>query len=466
MKRRVAIIGGGLAGIASAVKLLETDCQPILIETSKRLGGRASSFVDPRSGEMLDNCQHVLMGCCTNLVDLYDRIGVLEAIHWHRSIFWTAGGGEIDEMKAGLLPAPLHMAGSMHRMKLFDQSQKRQIARGMFRIIRLGFKGRLAWRDRTFLEFLLECGQDEAVIRRFWGPIVVSACNIEVDRAGAAFALQVFQEGFLNNSWSYTMGLATIPLRELYDPAAFLIVEKGGDILLGSSARSIAYDGKRVTGVVTEQGLVEASAVISAVPFDRLDRLTSDVMKKADTRLQNLDQFEYSPILGVHLFFDQPIMTLPHLTIVDHDIQWIFNKGEDEQGRQHLHVVISSAEAWMDRSEEDITERIVKDIHSALPGSVGLEPVRVRIIKEKRATFAAKPGIDQYRPSAAPGTIGLGGGGIENLFLAGDWCDVSWPATMEGAVRSGYEAAAAVSGQGGVIDDIPTSLLGRILGLR
>lgn len=466
VSKRVAIIGGGLAGIAAAVRLIEADCHPILIETSKRLGGRATSFVDPRTGEMLDNCQHVLMGCCTNLIDLYERIGVLEFIKWHRSVYWTSGRGEIDEMKAGWLPAPIHFTNSMRRMRLYSLGDKRQIARAMWRIIRLGSKGRFAWRDRTFGEFLRECRQSDSIIRRFWNAIIVSACNLDVDRVGAGFALQVFQEGFLANKWSYTMGLATVPLRELYEPVVQLIVKGGGEILLGESARGIAFEGTKVTGVVLADGLVEAAEVISALPFDRLDKIISDTMRKADTRLQTLDRFKHSPILGVHLFFDQPVMDLPHLTVVDHDIQWLFNKGILEDGSQHLHIVISGADEWMDRSEEDITERIVSDIHQALPSSVGLEPVRVRIIKEKRATFAPLPGVDQFRPAAAPGTVGLGGGGIRNLFLAGDWCDVGWPATMEGAVRSGYAAAEAATGEGGIVENIPVAPLARLLGLR
>ncbi len=124
-------------------------------------------------------------------------------------------------------------------------------------------------------------------------------------------------------------------------------------------------------------------------------------------------------------------------------------------------------------AEDEIITRVVRDVHEALPNSVGLEPVQARAIKEKRATFAATPGIDRFRPTAAPGYVGVGGGGIENLFLAGDWCDTGWPATMEGAVRSGYLAAAAVANGGAPADripalaeDVPPSFLARWLGLR
>lgn len=468
----MAIIGGGLAGIAAAVRLAKSDFRPILIETRKRLGGRATSLVDPRSGKIIDNCQHVLMGCCTNLIDLYDRLGVIDAIQWHKTLYWTRGGvgGEVDRMRAGYLPAPLHLSGSFRAMRIVSKADKRHIARAMWRMIRLGAHGRLTWSNRTFGEFLRQCGQPPELIRSFWNTIIVSACNLDVDRVAASSALHVFQEGFLANRWSYTMGLAAVPLADLYAPAIDFIFENGGDIQLGCSAKAIAFDGRRVSGVVTEDGVIESAAVISAVPFDRLEKLVSDTMKRIDRRLQSLDQFEVSPILGVHLWFDQMIMDLPHLVLIDppQGVQWLFNKGMDAQGRQHIHAVISAADEWMGLAEDEIVARVVRDVHHALPQSIGLQPVEARSIKEKRATFAAIPGAEALRPTAGPGYVGAQGGGIENLFLAGDWVDTGWPATMEGAVRSGYAAAAGVlgDGSGGLVEDVPAGWLARLLGLR
>ncbi len=462
----MAIIGGGLAGIAAAVRVIEDDCVPIVIESRKRLGGRATSLVDPRSGHVIDNCQHVLLGCCTNLMDLYGRLGVLDRIEWHKKLYWTRGGGEIDEMKAGWLPAPLHLAGSFQRMRIFSKKDKRHIAKAMWRMIRMGGRGRLEWGSRTFAEFLEECRQPVELVRSFWNTIIVSACNMDVKDVCAAHALQVFQDGFLANRWSYTMGLATVPLGDLYAPAIEHVIGAGGDIQLGVSAKSIAFDGRRVTGVVTDEGFVESAAVISAVPFDRLEKLASETLKKADRRLQELDRFEVSSILGVHLYFDHVIMKVPHLVLVNppHGVQWLFAKGADEAGRQHVHAVISAADEWMGLDENEIVRRVTTDVHFALPHAVGLEAVEARAIKEKRATFAAVPGIEGFRPGASPRFAG--GSGVENLFLAGDWTDTGWPATMEGAVRSGYAAAAGVSGVGGLVEDVPAGLLSRVLGLR
>jgi hydroxysqualene dehydroxylase len=467
VSRRIAIIGGGLAGLAAAVRLCEHDCEVVLIETRRKLGGRATSFTDPRTGETLDNCQHVLMGCCTNLIDFYDRIGVLDLIEWHRELYWT-DGEIVDVMKAGALPAPLHFLKSFRRMQLFDRATKRAIVRAMWRMIRMGAAGRVQWAHRAFGEFLEECNQPESAVRRFWSPVIVSACNMAVERVCAAHAIHVFQQGFLADKWSYTLGLSAVPLMRLYDPAAAFIEERGGSMLLGVSARSLQFDGSRVRGVVTDEGEIEASAVVCAVPFDRAAKLVSQAMREADMRLSALDRFEVSPILGVHLRFDREVMRLPHLVLVEpvEGVQWLFNKGVDGAGGQRVHAVISAADEWMPLNEDEIVWRVLIDVRAALPEARDLEPISARSVKEKRATFAGVPGIDDLRPRAAAGTIGIGGGGIPNLFLAGDWCDTGWPATMEGAVRSGYAAAEAITGERMLIEDVPTSRLARMVGLR
>jgi zeta-carotene desaturase len=202
---------------------------------------------------------------------------------------------------------------------------------------------------------------------------------------------------------------------------------------------------------------------VAAVPFDRLDRLASATMKRADRRLRDLGRLEVSPILGVHLWFDAPVMETPHLIVPAAGIQWLFDKGTTPEGLHHVHAVISGAEAWMRLDEQEIVGRVLEDVHRVLPRSLGLSPVASRCIKERRATFAATPGAEAHRPPVAPAFAA--GPAIENLYLAGDWCDTGWPATMEGAVRSGYAAAAALTGTGGVVEDVPPGWLARLLGL-
>ena len=462
MSGDVVVVGGGIAGIAAALRVAESGRRPIVIETRRKLGGRATSFVDPRTGGTLDNCQHVAMGCCTNLLDLYRRLGVLDRIEWHPVTWWANPPHEPDRLEGGWLPAPGQFTGSFLRMRLLALADKVGVARAMWRLLRMGLAGRLAWRGRAFAEFLQATRQTPRALEMFWEPVVVSACNLPAAQVDAPFAMQVFQEGFLGHRFASVMGLSTVPLLQLYDPAETLLARVGGEIRLGVSAQSIAFDGRRVTGVVTDEGLVEASAVISAVPFDRLDRLCSGAMRDADRRLRRLGEIGVSPILGVHLTYGTRVLETPHLVLPGRGSQWLFDKGVDAAGRQHVHAVISGAAAWMDLDEAEIGRRVHDDVLWACPAARGLQPLEIRSVKERRATFAAVPGFADLRPSARPDPRG----GIDNLFLAGDWCDTGWPATMEGAVRSGYAAAAAITGQGGVEPDLPPAPLARLVGLR
>ncbi|MCA9296871.1 MAG: NAD(P)-binding protein, partial [Phycisphaerales bacterium] len=235
MKRSAVIVGGGLAGLAAAIHLARHDWIPIVLETRKKLGGRATSFFDPRSNAELDNCQHVLLGCCTNLIDFYARLGVDDRIEWHRTLYWTRGGGTIDTLRADWLPAPLHLARAFGRLKTFTRAQRRHIARGMWKLIRLGPTAPLVYRTNTFAECLAAWGQPDDVVRDFWNTVIVSACNMDVWHVAAPYALQVFQEGFLANRFSYVMGLSTVPLQRLYDPAEDAIREAGGEVRMGVS---------------------------------------------------------------------------------------------------------------------------------------------------------------------------------------------------------------------------------------
>ncbi len=462
MTRPIVVVGGGLAGIAASLRLIDAGQRVVLIESRKKLGGRATSFVDPRTSETLDNCQHVLMGSCTNLIDLYERLGVLSSITWHRRIWWANPPRTHEIMEPRRLPAPLHFGLSFMAMQLLDASDKRALARAMWRLIRLGTEGREAWRGRAFSEFLDETRQPQRVRELFFEPVITSACNMPCGRCDAFHAMFVFQAGFLQDAWSPVMGLATVPLASLYDAAHPLLCDAGGALRTGVSALALAFDGDRITGVVTDEGVVDASAVIAAVPPDRLAKLCSQTLRDADCRLARLDEIPFSPILGVHLFFSQPILTTPHLVLPGRATHWLFDKGRDSHGRVHLHAVVSAADEWIDLDEAAITERIMHDIHWALPSTRGIDPVAVRAVKEKRATFACVPGIDALRPKATPDGVR---GGIKNLCLAGDWCATNWPATMEGAVRSGYLAAQGLIGGRGVVAGVPPAPLARLLGL-
>lgn len=467
--RTVAIVGGGVAGIAAAVRAAEAGWRVELIETRTKLGGRATSFDDVRSGVELDNCQHVVMGCCTNILDLYDRLGVLGEIDWHETLWFARGAGAADALSiAPLLPAPTHYGPSFLRMRLFSWSEKMAIARAFLAILRMGGRGGLRWKGRTFGEFLAEMRQPARVVELFWDPVVLSACNLPSATCEAAHALKVFDEGMLAHRFAGAVGVSRVPLGRLYGRVEELIRASGGALRLRTSARALAFDGRRLTGVVCDDGIVAAQAVIAAVPPDRLAKLCSDTLRAHDRRLAGLESFSFSPILGMHLAFRRRVMSRANLALPGRATHWLF--AHEAAGTanfvQRIEAVVSAADAWVGLAEEETTRRVLADMSWALgvpTDELARDLVWSRPVLEKRATFASAPGVDTFRPRAAVEAGDLKGG-VANLFLAGEWTDTGWPSTMEGAARSGYAAAAACAGQGGVVADLPRALLVRIAG--
>lgn len=425
------VVGGGIAGIAGALRLADAGVAVTLLETRKKLGGRATSFTDVRTGQVIDNCQHVAMGCCVNYLDLLVRLGVAHRLRWLEESFWVEAGGRTSALRPGFLPAPGHFAGSFIAARFLSLGEKVAVARAMAAI---GRTRRAEWGDRVFGQWLSQHGQPQGAIRKFWQPVVVSACNLPVDRVSASVALHVFQEGFLANREAPRVGVSAAPLIELYDPAEEALGAAGGVIRLGVGVERVAPG--RVTTSAGEE--LTADVVICATPPERTCRLVDDATRAADPRFEPLSRVTHSPILGVHMVFDRPVMDLHSAVLVDRPTQWLFCK--DAAGA-HIHAVISAADDWLSLDEAEITRRVLADLHACFPASAGAQVVSSRPVKEKLATYAPTPENERLRPTT------LGPDGVRGIILAGDFVQTGWPATMEGATRSGYMAAAAALGE-------------------
>ena len=456
--RTALVMGGGLAGIAAAVRLSQSGVRVTLLETSRRLGGRATSHNDPSTGQVVDNCQHVLLGCCTNLLDLYRRLGVADEIEWISDLHFFDKLGHHDVLASNDLPAPLHLSLAMLRFGTLKLAEKVAIGRAMLAMMRMGRSGREKLGGVTFRSWLDAQGQPQGAIDKYWAVVVVSALNQHPDRCAANCAIQVFQDGFLAHRDAYKMGVASVPLRQLYDPAERIIEAAGGSVRFGTSVEKIHSDGERITGIDADGRRLEADVYVNAMPFDRLEKVVGAELRAADTRLAQLDRFHHSPILGIHLWFERPVLDLGHMIFVDSPLQWVFNKGhaDAEQSEQHLHAVISAADEYIDKPADEILAMVVRELAAYIPRVNGVKLARGRVIKEKRATFSPEPGLDAFRPAAS--------GAVANLLLAGDWTATGWPATMEGAVRSGYTAAgAALEEVEPLVADLPKAELYRWL---
>ena len=409
------MVGGGLAGLAATAKLGAAGYVVDLHEARSFLGGRAASIKqtpsDPLSAR-IDNCQHVLLRCCTSLLDFYQRLGVRNKIVFHREIHLVTADGTHDTIRADRLPVPLHLLRSLLRMRAFGWADKLSIARCLLAIKRL--QPGLDPDSITFARWLEGMGATKASVRRFWRPFVVSTLNEEPGRAAAGAAMHVFREGLLGSATSCHLGVPGVPLTELYDAALTGRFGPTVRLHLGSRVRHI------------DPQSTEADYYVCAVPFDRVARLVP-ALKIG----KGLEAFENSPIAGIHLWFDRPITDLPHAMLVDGDLQWIFHKG----GGYYLGVV-SAARELLRSKHDDIVASAVRQLRQAFPLARAAVLEQSRVIKETRATYSAKPGLERVRPG--PVTA------IPNVFLAGDWTATGWPATMEGAVRSGYNAAEAI----------------------
>jgi squalene-associated FAD-dependent desaturase len=451
--KNVIVIGGGLAGLAAGVVLADSGWRVRLFEQRPFLGGRAASYVLP-DGEHVDNCQHVTLGCCTNLDDFYRRVGASGKIRFFDRLLFLDPQGRRGEMKAGALPAPFHFTGSFASLAPLTLPDKLSIARAMLNIIQhAGSPPDLRERGAiSMLEWLRRRGQTKRAISRFWRVVLVSALDEELDRTDARFGVDVFWKAFLSSSTGYRMGVPAVPLSNLYDGCKAEIERRGGEVVLRSPVRGLKLESGQLAGVRFDENREEsADAYIFAIPHTTLGELLPESLKQSDPSLTHLDKIKTSPITGVHFWFDRPVMEEPFVTLLDTTTQWIFNKTalyggsvgdwngatNSAQGTQYLQLVISASYDLLQKSREEILELCLAEVRHALPKTRDAQLLKATVIKEAAATFSPEPGVDRFRPRQATT--------IPGLFLAGDWTQTGWPATMEGAVRSGYLAAEALA---------------------
>ncbi len=469
----IAIAGGGLAGLAAGCALAQAGFRVSLFERRPYLGGRASSYQHPGTGEIVDNCQHVLLGCCTNLLDFYRRAGVEDKIRWYEKLTFLEPGGRASVISPSALPAPLHTAPAFLRADCLNFRDKMAISRAMVALA----PGVSADHGESFLAWLQRHGQTKQAIERFWKTILVSALNEDLDRVSVPYAAQVVRESFLKSAAAGRMGIPTVPLTELYSTAGDYIRARGGEVQFRAGVESFRTESSGVS-VTTSGAERKFDYLVLAVPFDALSRMLPDTTSSAPLAAA-LEQFSTSPITGIHLWFDRQISELDHAVLLDRTMQWMFHKSRlidarkareqntrnhearDDGGGSYIELVVSCSRSLIEKSKSEIVELAVKETQEFFPGARDAKLLKSTVIKEVNATYSPRPGIDQYRPK--PETE------WPHVFLAGDWTATGWPATMEGAVRSGYlaaDAVARVAGAGSVtliVPDLPASGLMKLI---
>ena len=493
----VAVAGGGLAGLAAACALADSGFRVTLFERRPYLGGRASSYEHPGTAEFVDNCQHVLFRVCTNLVEFYQRIGVAHQIRWYDDMTFLEPGGRATVMTSSFLPAPLHTAPSFFRFPFLSAADKFAIARALVPLTLTTQPDT----GRSFQHWLERHGQTPGAIARFWKPILISALSEDLDRISVSYAAQVVRES-MKSSAARHMGVPTIPLTDLYNAAGDYIRARSGQLRLRSAVETFHAEPSQVQLQLAERS-VESSAentstfdyLVLALPFDSLDRVLPPTSESAPLR-EMLTHFEPSPITGIHLWFDRQISDLDHAVLLDRTIQWMFHKSRlqpmrtemrDEIKRNkevegqafrpaenvlnhngalapecgsYIELVVSASKSLIEKSRAEIIDLVLPEVREFFPAARQANLLKSTVIKEVHAVYSPRPGIDAYRPAAATAW--------PRVFLAGDWTATGWPATMEGAVRSGYLAAETLARAAGrhsprvLVPDLPPSGLMRL----
>lgn len=441
--KTVTVIGAGVAGMSAACALAEAGLRVRLVERRGYLGGRASSYLHPGVGEVIDNCQHVLFACCTNLLGFYRRIGVTEKIHWTTGMTMIEPGGKRSRLGPFALgplrlPSPLHSAPSFLSAKAFSFQDKIALGRAMRAMMRPA-----ATKDtgESLGDWLRRHKQTEGAMNRFWRLVIASALNAEIDSIALSYSAKVIRELFLNSAEAGSMGMNRVPLSELYAGVTPFLSERGGSVDLRTHVEGAAWDEEGGQwSISTRAGEFLSDYLVSALPFEVTGELLAHLppAKGAENLAQQIEQHRHWPICSVHLWFDREITDLEHAVLLDREIHWMFNQSRLQTGRggHYIELVVSASRSFAELSREQAIALALKELAEFFPRVIEAKLEKFAFVKEVRATFGVPPGIDSARPSAVSPW--------PNLFLAGDWTATGWPSTMESAARSGHLAAEAV----------------------
>ena len=489
-RRHVVIVGGGLAGLAAAECIARNHPERFrvtVLEAKRTAGGRAGSFDDPVTGETIDYCQHVAMGCCTNLLGLLARNGLSNAMRRYSNLtFFHPDFSPSEFSPSRWLPTPLHLATVIGKLTYLDRQQKSEIRRGLWKLIRTPL-GQLD--DVVALDWLRSQGQSDRSIRSFWDVILTSALGEHSQYTSMAAARKVFVDGFAAARGASDVLVPDRPLRTLVGrDLVDALTKRGVEIRCGTAVQAIETRQGQLQCVLTRDGQrIEADHVISAVPWHAIARLLGDAaVTAAIADLESFASIPASPISGIHLWFDRPITTRPHAVLVDSLTQWLFrqpfstvgtisdgfsrsgsrqdfrfsgwsklltssatkaitstvlsqSESAEANSEHYYQVVISGSHPMSGSSKVEMVSQVLSELTSVFPAAKTATLLRHRVVTDPNSVFSIRPAVQRLRPPPCPAPAEL-----PWLCLAGDWTRTGWPATMEGAVISGIQAASGV----------------------
>ena len=408
--------------------------QVLLLERRNHLGGRAYSFTDAKTGDQVDNGQHLFMQCYHETVAFLDRIGCLHKLKFQskpRIDFLDRQGW--DKFECPPLPSPFHVLAGLLRMDGLSVGDK-------WRALRVGRALRSrAQNHLTVDQWFDRLGQSDNIRRRFWYPMAIATLNEKPEVASAAMMKVVLLEGFGGDRTGSNIGISRVPLSDLYTEAARRFIEgHGGQLRTGAQvSRLIGENGRMVRVEMKDGTTIEADYFISAVTHDALLQILPESLRRGE--FAGLATLSSSPIVSINLWFDKPVTDREFVGLIGTRIQWLFNKDailSNGTGSNHIAIIISAAREFVDWTREALVEMAIEEFNQLLPESRSAKLVHSNVVKERDATLAHTLESDRLRPG--PRTS------ISNLILAGDWTATGLPATIESAVMSGHIAARIV----------------------
>lgn len=437
------VVGGGFAGLAAATALAEAGARVLLVEARPHLGGRARSWLDPDTGTIVDNGQHLFMGCYRETLRLLDRIGTRTGLQFQTrlSVPFVDRGGAVGTFSLPAWPHPFDLAAGLVRFPCLGVADR-------LRLLKVALAARRTRGpndDITVADWLGSLGQSPAARARLWDPLVIAALNERPETAAASMFVPVLREGLLAGLEASRLGVPRVGLSDLYaDPAARFLRLHGSEARVRAPVRQVLIEAGRCVGVIPAEGApIRAPVVIvSAPPAEMLAMLPEEIADRPV--FAGAARLRLSPIVSVYLWFGTPVTELPFAGLIGGAWQWIFNReavaGHPGSGHA-VTLVRSAAHDWVDRSREALVHSALEEVRDFFPLAARATLRHALVIKEKRATITPLPGTLRLRPGwRTP---------VDGLLLAGDWTATGLPATIEGAVLSGHACARIALGETG-----------------